>query len=326
MYFLERQVMTALIVSQNYPNIKLFRRRIGHWPRILFPQTYNEKMLWRKLFDHSPVIARLTDKLLAKKYFAELCPDLNVVTPLWVGTRAEDIPDALLEQDVIVKTNHGCAYNIIMRDTDYDRDTLNKTVNDWLDTVYGAISLQWAYSQITPKVFVEPMLRPTTGQTPYEFDFEVCNGRITTCFVMGSKASGSPKIGIFDASGNRLPVTVKSVPNPEDQLPQDTVLPTIYQQAARYAERLGRDHDNVRVDFMCVNDEIYGCEMTFYSMSGRGNLFSDATLYQELSSAWDLRRSWFLNTNHTGWRGRYAATLNARLARTQAHHSKKVPQ
>ena len=326
MNFFERHLMTVLVVGRNFRNIVWFRRKIGHWPRILFPQTYNEKLLWRKLFDHSPVIARLTDKLQVKIYFADLCPNLNIVSPLWVGERAEDIPDALLNQDVIVKTNHGCAYNIIVRDIDYDRATLNKTVNGWLDTTYGAKHIEWAYSQITPKVFVEPMLRSKTDQIPYEFNFEVCSGRIISCFVIGAKASGSPKSGIFDASGKRLSTTVRSVPDPEDQLPQDTELPAVYQQAASYAQMLGRDHDNVRVDFMCVDDEIYGCEMTFYCMSGRGNLFSDARLYQELSKAWDLRRSWFLNTHHSGWLGRYADTLNLKLTDPQQRYIKELSQ
>jgi hypothetical protein len=143
---------------------------------------------------------------------------------------------------------------------------------------------------------------------------------------MGGKAAGSAKIGIFDANGRRLPVTVKSVPDPEDQLPQDTILPDAFQQAANHARHLGRDHDNVRVDFMCVDDQIYGCEMTFYCLSGRGNLFSDPALYQELSTAWDLKKTWFLNAPQTGWRARYAAALKAELANSHEIHAQEVAQ
>ena len=38
-------------------NVKLFRRRVGYFPNIALPRRYNEKMLWRKIFDHNPLFA-----------------------------------------------------------------------------------------------------------------------------------------------------------------------------------------------------------------------------------------------------------------------------
>lgn len=324
MNLFERHGVAAYVVARNFRNVLRFRHRMGHWPRVLRPRTYNEKMFWRKLFDHNPIIARLSDKLEVKRYFVESCPDLKVVKPLWIGSRAQDIPDEVLKQDVIVKTNHGSGYNIIMQGTTLDRAALNETVNGWLDTTYGAKTLEWGYGAISPKVYVEPMLRPDAGHIPFDFNFEVCGGKITTCFVMGDKASGHAKIGIFDEEGHRLATTVASVPDPQDQLPQDTVMPPAYAIAAKYARALGRYIDNVRVDFMCVGDEIYGCEMTFYSKSGYGNVFSDSAQCAVLTDAWDLRKSWFLRNEQTGWRARYAADLSAHLETQESTNTKEA--
>ena len=32
----------------------LYLRKMRRWPHLFFPRTYNEKMQWRKLFDHDP--------------------------------------------------------------------------------------------------------------------------------------------------------------------------------------------------------------------------------------------------------------------------------
>lgn len=305
-------LIKAVLFSKSHKirhNINLFRSKVGHWPNFLFPETYNEKMLWRKLFERNPAMAVLSDKLKVKDYFKQNCPNLNVINPLWVGKRVEDIPEDLLQQDVIIKTNHGSGFNIIVKDRALDRKVIDKKVRRWLRKTYGVSKLEWAYSQIDPHIIIEPVVRPDKNDVPFDFDFEVCNGRVHSCFVLGNKASGHPKIGIFDRQGRRLEVTVASVPSAEDQLPSSTILPPSYHQAVKYAEILGKGFDNVRVDFMCINNELYGCEMTFYSMSGFGNIYSDPELYKKLSNTWDLRKSWFLSTPQSGWRKCYAAEL-----------------
>ncbi|MCK5745690.1 MAG: hypothetical protein KAH44_05720, partial [Oricola sp.] len=65
---------------------------MAYLPNAAFPRTLNEKFLWRKIFDHSPLIGRLTDKLEAKAYFAEKCPSLAQAELIWTGEDSGDIP------------------------------------------------------------------------------------------------------------------------------------------------------------------------------------------------------------------------------------------
>ena len=88
-----------------------FFRALKYLPSIALPDNYNEKILWRKVFDHNPLIGALSDKLWAKQYFQEHCAGIQTAEVLWSGDRASDIPSEVLQGTVVVKTNHGSGFN-----------------------------------------------------------------------------------------------------------------------------------------------------------------------------------------------------------------------
>jgi hypothetical protein len=63
-----------------------------------------------------------------------------------------------------------------------------------------------------------------------------------------------------------------------------------------------------------LNGEIFFSEFTVYPLSGRGG--SNRHLRDLRNAGWDIRRSWFLSTPQTGWKGIYAAALRRWLDTT----------
>ena len=91
------------------------RRMVGYWPDPAYPLSSNEKYTWRKLYDRNPWFTVANDKLAAKRLARELCPGIRVPRTLWEGTCAEDIPDEVLQGDVVVKANHGSGWNLFVQ-------------------------------------------------------------------------------------------------------------------------------------------------------------------------------------------------------------------
>lgn len=286
-----------------------FYRAMGYLPSVGCPGTYNEKVLWRKIFDRNPLIATLSDKLLAKQYFSETCPDLKTPDVLWSGDRAEDIPDKVLRGNVVVKTNHGSGFNLFVKDGVFDRQSLNSTVQRWLHHYpYGRKTGEWGYAKIRPKVYVERMLCDARHAEPVQINFSTFAGRPIIAHVITGAVFGPKMAGIFDADGQRLSGTPLHFLSEDQQLPSGYELPACYLDAVQCASKLGNQLDYARIDFLTLGDQLFASEITFYTLGGYA-AYTNPAIERLLSGAWDLRHSWFFNSPKPGWRRKYAHRL-----------------
>ena len=287
-----------------------YKRVVGVWPNIISPSNYNEFFHWRKVFDRNPVFVTLCDKIESKKFFAKHCPDLEIPDVLWSGDRAEDIPEKYFLPGFVIKVNHASARNFFSRTLDKQNRAKDiSKMNSALRKGFGAKKGEWAYAKVDRKIFVEPEMAYRKKGEITELNFDVFNGEVFCAFVITNKSHGPYKYGLFWPNGNRMKTTVASMRDPEYQIDKDFKLPTTYQYAAECAAKLGKEFDQIRVDFSCKGDEIWACEMTVYSTSGYANLFQDVEIRRKLDGCWDLSTSWFFQTPQTGWRKRYAAYL-----------------
>lgn len=291
-----------------------FYRELGYMPSIGLPDTYNEKILWRKIFDRNPLIGTLSDKLQAKQYVLKTCPDIKAAEVLWSGSRAEDIPEEVLQDNVVVKTNHGSGFNIFVQKQEFDRPGLNRKVNRWLrHHPYGRKSGEWGYGPVQPRVYVERMLCTETQAEPVQLNFSTFAGRPVMALVIVGAVHGPRRAGIFAADGQRLAGTPHHFLRQDQQLPQDYELPQSFQRVAACAARLGEKLDYARIDFLALEDQLYASEITFYTLGGYAT-YTDSETERLLSRAWDLRQSWFMASPGNGWRKAYAQHLHAALS------------
>ncbi len=293
-----------------------FFRALKYLPSIARPGTYNEKILWRKIFDHNPLIGILSDKLRAKQYFHEHCGEIQTAEVLWSGDRACDIPDEILRENVVVKTNHGSGFNLFLQDNNFDRHVLNAQVERWVQHYpYGRKSGEWGYTQVRPRVYVERMLRTDKQAEPVQLNFSTFAGHPVMGLVITGAVYGPKQAGIFDADGKRLGGTPQHFLSPEQQLPADYELPNSFAKAVAYASILGKQLDYARIDFLAMGDDLFASEITFYTLGGYAT-YTDPGIERLLSGAWDIRQSWFQHQPQTGWRKMYVQQLDAYLAET----------
>lgn len=80
-------------------------------PRWRCQRATTKRCYGEKIFDHSPQIAIFCDKLAARVFVRRRLPDLELPDVFWIGKKGDDIPDEILNEDVVIKCNHGCDYN-----------------------------------------------------------------------------------------------------------------------------------------------------------------------------------------------------------------------
>src|SRR5262245_56560898 len=262
---------------------------MGYAPDPAVPRTYNEKVLWRKVVDHNPRFAMFADKLAAKEYARERCPDLAIPWTLWAGESARAIPDSALAGDVVVKTNHGFNFNVFIENSRCDRAELERTVARWLRTVHGRTDGEWAYGRIRPRVFVEERLPLGAGGAATDLKVHACDGEIVHGWAV-NKLSG--RAVTLSAAGDPIAPAL-TYASGERALAADERLRERFAEARRFAAALSRGIDYARCDFLVTAGRLYFGELTLYPAAGYDQ-WSDPAIALRLARCWDLRKSAFL--------------------------------
>ena len=309
-----RRVATAaafllgnILVYLRYPGrILRFYRRLGYLPNVCDPKSKNEKFLWRKTFDRNPMYRILADKLTVRQFIKMHCANLAMSEIVWIGSSPEQMPEALLQPGTVVKTNNGCNRNIFITPMPVDHLRLNKQITKWLARPYGITAGEWAYHRIQPSVFIEKMINSPSDRDFFDLCFHVLMGKCLLATVDKNVKQESERIAAFDPNGNRLSIHFKDNAKSErcKELPEDFRPPVTFGEAVRYAEEIARDFDYIRVDFMSDRDRLYFGECTIFPMGGFSIISGGAD--ERIAAAWDLRNSWFMQSEQRGFSGIYA--------------------
>ena len=296
-----------------HPYVRKFRHEVGYFPNVARPFRYNEKMLWRKLFDHNPLFVTFTDKLATKVLVSRICPQLRIAEVLWVGDDISTIPADVLERPIVIKANHGCSKNFFPKAGETGRDIPVKRINNWLGKVHGRNRLEWAYGLAERKLFAEELILPDEGDELVDLSVHAVDGApMFIEAIIGNKTANKRK-GYFGTNGARWPEleAKRRKLRPSLPLPEDFRLPPSYADALVHTRRLSAGVDYARFDFITASDRLYAGEITVYPGSGSTTRHSDFLLCNAVvSDHWDLSKSWFLHSCHRGLRRAYAKALS----------------
>lgn len=297
---------------------RLVRRywKINHkLPNIFRPDSYHEKMLWRKIFDRDPQFVTFSDKLAAKYLVRDVLPSLHQAEVLWTGRSLEDAPPHLLDCHVFLKINNNSNRNLILPDPDLSWEDLNRVTHSWLKERHGRKYGQWTYAEVEPMLLIESDISAEMGGGLVDLRLYTMSGKIVL-IVMETGKFSDPRSALFDPSGHRLDAcslhleTGEPLPN----VPHDTPLPVETERLSEVAEAVARGQDFIRVDLMWNGEDLFFSELTVFPRGGN-LILSDRSLVEAVGKAWDLRKSWFLTTPQAGWRGVYARLLRSHLDR-----------
>jgi len=295
-------------LAERLTGYKIEKRRffnsLGYYPNLKNPQSFNEKILWKKIYDRNPLLPIVSDKYIVREYIREVLGEKEaqkiLIPLLYVTDKPENIAFDTLKEEYVIKPNHSSemiilAENIekqkrytivqgkkttILSDCKSAREEIINVCKGWISMPYGFHKHEWAYQKIKRKIVIEKLLRDSSGKIPEDYKYVVFHGKcnhITVWydrFVDLNRARYTPEWE---------PITVQgSTRQAEYQEKPENLQPMI-----DLAELLGKPFDYIRVDLYLVDNHYYFGEITNYTASG-ATPFNPASYDLELGSKWKV--------------------------------------
>ena len=260
-----------------------FKNRVGYDLNLENPRTFNEKIMWSKLYYQNPLVTQCSDKFAVKEYVRKTIGEEYFVPNIGVWEDPDDIDFDSLPDQFVLKVNWSSGYNIIVHDkSKLDIEQTRAQLKKWLKPDRNAYYqfFNWGFKHQKPVVYAEEYLEQIAGQV-YDYKFFTFSGTVKALFIATERnTQGSLTFDFFDRDFNSMPFTYGGTHH-ADPLPEK---PKNYNKMIELAEKLAKPFPFVRVDFYEVGDRIYLGEMTFYS--GGGLLSFDPVEYDYMFGQW----------------------------------------
>ena len=247
----------------------LYYSKLGVFPHLDPPVTFNEKIQWLKLHDRKEIYHRMVDKSTAKDYVDSIVGPGHTLRTYGVWDRPADIDwDALPRQFVLKLTAGAGGRSVcICRDkATFDREAavrrLEKDARRDQYRRYG----EWAYKGIRQRVLAEELLPgEEPSSTPSDYKFWCFNGKARIVMVGCGRYrdDAAPSFHFLDTDWNPLPFWKKYPPTGETP-----ARPAQLAEMIDMAEKLSRGTDFLRVDLYNEGGKVWFGELTFYPSSG----------------------------------------------------------
>ena len=243
-----------------------YKSQLGENLNLDNPKTFNEKIQWLKLNDSTPLKTQLADKYLVREWVKNKIGEKYLIPLLGVWDDFNDINFNSLPRQFVLKANHGCAYNIIVKDkTTFNKDDARNKFKLWLRENFAfKFGLEMHYKNIQPKIIAENFIENTTSGDLYDYKFWCFNGKVHYIQFLSERNLDGLKMAFYDKDWNKqhfvysCPLDKKTIEKPDN-----------LDEMINLAEKLSKNFNHVRVDFYRLDDgTIYFGEMTFTSASG----------------------------------------------------------
>ncbi|MGI6537803.1 MAG: ATP-grasp fold amidoligase family protein [Caldicoprobacterales bacterium] len=228
-----------------------------------------------KIYDRRPIMTDLADKYKVRDYVKQKLDSSFLIPLLWAGDNPDDIPFDALPESFVIKTNHASGTNIIVKDkNNINKEEIIKKLRKWLKTNYYYPKREWAYKNIERKVIVEKFISED-GKVPEDYKVFIFNGKAALIEVDHDREVKHNR-SLYDLNWNKLDHTLEHPMS-------DKVLekPRQMDELIKYAEILGSDFRQARIDFYIVKDHIYFGEITFYHGAGFERFIPDDEKWNE---------------------------------------------
>lgn len=245
---------------------KVFYKRVGYYPNLDNPQTFNEKLQWLKLYYQNSLYTKLVDKSQVKEYVASIIGHEYIIPTIGVWNRFDDIDYSKLPDQFVLKCTHDSGGLVICKDKkSLNLDFAKNKINKSLATNYYYLGYEWPYKNVKPRIIAEQYMEDSSTGEMSDYKFYVFNGRVRILKLATDRDvnTGEVNMDFYDMDFNHLPFR-RGHPNSLKQLKK----PSQFELMKSLAEKLAKDIPFVRVDFYEVNGNVYFGEMTFFPASG----------------------------------------------------------
>lgn len=233
---------------------RVFRKKCN----LASPSTWNEKLMWLKLFEDDHLKTQCSDKVQVRNYIASLGYEHILVNCLAVYEEASAIDFDQLPTEFMLKCSHGSGFNIVCT----NKELLNvqevvQKLTKWQQTNYAYKNCEPHYHSIPARIVAEQILQRDANK-PFEYLFHCFHGKVQLIEVVLEREDGENDFVTYTASWepalfNETTVNLsKPIPRPEKLA-----------EMLEIATALSHSFTYVRVDLYDAVDAVYFGELTF---------------------------------------------------------------
>ena len=244
------------ITSSKYFFFRTFKKRLN----LKNPTTFNEKLMWLKLYEDDSLKIKCADKYLVRDYISKLGYSNLLIDVYKVYENVEEIDFKELPNRFAMKCTHGSGFNIICSDKDQlDQANTLFQLNKWIKTDYGLKYFEPHYSKMKPRVIVEKLLEEELeGSVPVEYMIHCFHGEPQVIEVGIDVGNNKKKYLTFNCDWEPLPYYKDSLISNEAISKPERI-----EEMIEISSDLSKAFTYVRVDLYSCQNEIYFGELTF---------------------------------------------------------------
>ncbi len=269
-------------LGRNYPEFLVNVRYFVRFRRILNlsnPKTLNEKILYMSLRTDTTLWTRLADKYSVRGFIEELGLS-DILVPLYSHwDNVCDIDFDKLPQRFVLKTTHGSGDIIIVKEkSSLDIRLISRQLQKSVETKFGELEGGRHYLRIKPAIVAEALLENDELSKKYSssiIDYKIwCfNGKPHYIWTCCNRNDISTDVMTYDLNWNAHPEY--SIFNKHYKQGVIMPKPQNLNYMLEVAEKLAKAFPVVRVDLYNIGGKIYFGEMTFTSLGGLMDFYTE---------------------------------------------------
>lgn len=241
------------------------------FPNLKDPQTFNEKILYLKLFTDTSRWTVLADKYKVRYYVKECGLEDYLIPLIGMWTDVDDIDFEALPKSFIFKANNGVGKSEHLIVVDKDRLDV-KAAKRFLDKLLkakhvGVLAAEPQYKNMPPCIIAEELLPSVEGEkSPVDYKVFCFNGEPHYIRTYSNRDQDGADVATYDIDWKPMP----EVDQAESRYHAGKILPKPQNlvDMVRVARVLSKPFPFVRVDLYNIDGKIYFGELTFTPLGG----------------------------------------------------------
>ena len=236
----------------------------GHYPNLVNPKTFSEKMQWLKLHYRNELMPILGDKFAARDYLEQngygyLLNELYAVYDNETQFNLDSLPKSF-----VLKAAHASSWNLIVKDkTKVDWWIWKKHIKYWLNNDIAWRAREWHYAQMPARIVCEKYLEDKSGGL-MDYKFFCFNGVPKIIQANLDRFKKTPIQNYYNEKWEMLSFGMGKPYHPEVIIDK----PHHFDQMLSIATELSKPFPFIRIDFYEDSTKIYFGEFTFFPFAG----------------------------------------------------------
>lgn len=255
------QLCPKLMPDKYYLSV-LYYKWLGKKINWKNPQTFTEKLQWLKLYNRNPLYTTLVDKYKVKGWVSDKIGEKYVVPTLGVWNHYNEIDFDELPNQFVLKCTHDSGSVIICKDkATFDKNAAKEKLEKALSQNFYWWAREWPYKRVKHRIIAEKFINRNNGSMIIDYKFWCFGGKpvYMYCTVKDDH--------IFENYYN-MNFEAVNIPHGFPRHFPEFEKPSNFEQMKTFAARLSQGIPFVRIDFYCIENQLYFGEYTFFDWGG----------------------------------------------------------